>query len=125
MDPFLFCEACLTGGCWLDEVMSGLEGEGTGNYAGFCLSSEIGALPFLTFSVSKWILDLFFTKNIQLLCYPSPGARVGELVGLEKFLDLVSSRVGTGRGGKVSERKGSCSVLADLHLVTRGCFCSL
>ena len=60
LDPFLFCEVRLAGGCRLDEMMSGLEAEGSGNCADFCPSSENQALPFFTFSVSKWFLIFFF-----------------------------------------------------------------
>lgn len=48
------------GRCWFGEVMSGLEVEGSGNSTDFCLSLENQPLPFLTFSLSKWFLDLCF-----------------------------------------------------------------
>ena len=45
---------------------------------------------------------------------------MGELVGLEKFLDLLIIRVRKGRGEEVSERKGWQAVLAEVHLGTQG-----
>ena len=50
---------------------------------------------------------------------------MGELVGLEKFLDLLIIWVRKGRGEEVSERKGWQVVLAEVHLGTQGRLCSL
>lgn len=108
--------------------MSGLDAKGSGNCANLCPSSENQALLSKS---PKWFLDLcgfffffLFTKN-YLTLLSSSRHTCGKTVGLEKFLDLVCTLVRKGRGGKVSERKGSHGVLAEEHLGTRRCLSSL
>lgn len=57
-------------GCWLDEVMSGLQAEGSGNYADLGTS----LLPFPTFAQSQsgfWI----FVFNQKHTVFLSPSSR--------------------------------------------------
>lgn len=87
-------------------MMSELAAEGSGNYADLCPSSENQALPFLTFSISKWFGVFVFNLKHTLTLSPSfwfRGGKTGRIRGVSGF-GVVSGEERQKR--KVSEETG-------------------